>query len=259
VRCAVATEIDFGRRARLTARMALARTGNLLFRYRNALFPVACVLLFLPDPDPDPFADLWSAVIAGAVLAFVGQVVRAATIGLRYVVRGGRGRRVYADDLVTEGIYAHTRNPMYLGNLLIAGGLAVASNSWVTIAIAIPLGVFLYVSIVAAEEDYLRGRFGAAFEAYCRDVPRWFPRLSGLGTTLASTQFRWRRVLVKEYGTPFGWVSVLVLMTLYNIWDAGLWSRSQHAIRELAWVLLVTVLVWFLAWSIKRTRTIVAD
>jgi protein-S-isoprenylcysteine O-methyltransferase Ste14 len=239
--------------------MHLTSAGHLLFRYRNALFPFACILLFLPDPDPDPFADLFLAVITGAAIAFVGQVLRVATIGLRYVVRGGRGKRVYADDLVTDGIYAHTRNPMYLGNLLIATGLAVASNSWITIAIAVPLGLFMYMSIVSAEEDYLRGRFGAAFDAYCRDVPRWFPRLAGLGSTLRSMQFRWRRVVVKEYGTPFGWVSVLVIMTLYHIWEAGLWQASRDAIQDLEWVLLVTVLVWFLAWSMKRTRTIVAD
>jgi protein-S-isoprenylcysteine O-methyltransferase Ste14 len=250
--------IDFARLVRLTARM-LTTAGNLLFRYRNALFPFACVLLFLPDPDPDPFPDLWIAVGVGAVIAFLGQLIRIATIGLRYVVRGGRGRRVYADDLVTTGIYAHTRNPMYVGNLLIAIGLAVASNSWITIAIAVPLGLFMYASIIAAEEAYLRGRFGAAFDAYCRDVPRWLPRLAGMGTTLASMQFHWRRVVVKEYGTPFGWISVLVLMTMYNLWDAGVWRQSQHQIRELELVLLGAVLVWFAAWSMKRTRTIVAD
>ena len=239
--------------------MLLTSAGHFLFRYRNALFPVACFLLFLPDPDPDPFPDLALAVIVGAAIAFAGQMLRIATIGLRYVVRGGRGRRVYAEDLVTEGIYAHTRNPMYVGNLLIAGGLAVASNSWITIAIAVPLGVFMYMSIVSAEEDYLRGRFGAAFDAYCRDVPRWFPRLAGLGDTLASMQFRWKRVVVKEYGTPFGWVSVLVLMTLYNIWQAGMWEESQRWIRELKWILLVSALAWLVAWSMKRTRTIVAD
>jgi protein-S-isoprenylcysteine O-methyltransferase Ste14 len=240
-------------------RMLLTDTGNLLFRYRNALFPFACILLFLPDPDPDPFPDLWQAVIVGAVIALAGQLIRIATIGLRYVVRGGRGRRVYADDLVTEGLYAHARNPMYVGNLLIAGGLAVASNSWITIAIAIPLGVFMYASIVSAEEDYLRQRFGAAFEAYCRDVPRWFPRFKGLRATLASMRFHWRRVIVKEYGTPFGWISVLVLMTLYNLWDAGLWSQSQRQVRELEWLLLGAFLLWLVALSLKKTRTIVAD
>ena len=237
----------------------LTTAGNFLFRYRNALFPFACVLLFLPDPDPDPFPNLWQAVAVGTVIAFLGQLIRIGTIGLRYVVRGGRGRRVYADDLVTEGIYAHTRNPMYLGNLMIAAGLAIASNSWITIAIAVPLGLFMYTSIIAAEEDYLRGRFGAAFETYCRDVPRWFPRLTGLGATVSSMEFRWRRVVVKEYGTPFGWIAVLVVMTCYNLWDAGVWSQSQHEVRALRWVLLGAAVAWLIAWSMKRTRTIVAD
>ena len=51
----------------------------------------------------------------GVFVSFLGLGVRAATIGFEYVVRGGRNRQVYADHLVQGGIYAHTRNPMYLG------------------------------------------------------------------------------------------------------------------------------------------------
>lgn len=235
----------------------LTTAGNFLFRYRNSLFPVACVLLFLPGPDP--FPDPLQAAAVGAVVATLGQIVRGATIGLRYVIRGGRGRRVYAEDLVTDGIYSHTRNPMYVGNLLIMIGVAIASNSWATIAVAVPLGLFMYASIVAAEEDYLRQRFGAAFTAYCRDVPRWFPRLTGLATTLRSMQFRWRRVIVKEYGTPFGWISVLVLIALYNVWMSGQWALRHDDIRSLEIVLVVTTIVWAIAFSLKRSRTLVAD
>jgi protein-S-isoprenylcysteine O-methyltransferase Ste14 len=235
----------------------LTTAGNFLFRYRNSLFPVACVLLFLPGPDP--FPDPMQAAAVGAVVALLGQIVRGATIGLRYVVRGGRNRRVYAEDLVTEGLYAHTRNPMYVGNLLIMVGLAIASNSWATIAVAVPLGLFMYASIVAAEEDYLGQRFGAAFRAYCRDVPRWLPKISGLGTTLRSMRFRWRRLLVKEYGTPFGWVSVLVLMTMYNLWLNGQWTARLSDVHLLEHILMGAVAVWFVAWALKRTQTIVAD
>jgi protein-S-isoprenylcysteine O-methyltransferase Ste14 len=235
----------------------LTTAGNFLFRYRNSMFPVACVLLFLPGPDP--FPDPLQAAAVGAVVAALGQIVRVATIGLRYVIRGGRNRRVYAEDLVTDGIYSHTRNPMYVGNLLIMIGVAIASNSWVTIAVAVPLGLFMYASIVAAEEDYLQRRFGAAFSAYCRDVPRWWPRLTGLATTLRSMQFRWRRVVVKEYGTPFGWISILVLIALYNLWMAGQWNARQAEIHYLEIVLLVAAIAWCVAFSLKRTRTLVAD
>src|SRR5689334_17580921 len=138
------------------------------------MFPVACLPLFLPGPEP--FEDTWLATLLGALVALLGQLVRGITIGFRYVIRGGRGRRVYAEDLVTDGVYAHVRNPMYVGNLLIVAGVAIAANSWPTLLIGIPLAVFMYVCIVAAEEQYLRGRFGEAFDAYCHDVPRWLPK-----------------------------------------------------------------------------------
>ena len=65
--------------------------------------------------------------------------------------------------------------------------------------------------------NFLRNKFGAAFDAYCRDVPRWLPRLSGLGKTLSSGTFKWRRVIVKEYGTPFGWVVGICAVLLWNL------------------------------------------
>lgn len=235
----------------------LTAAGHFLFQYRNALFPVACFLLFLPGPDP--FPDALDATLVGGCIALVGQLCRAATIGLRYIVRGGRNRRVYAEDLVTEGIYAHTRNPMYLGNLLIAGGLAIASNSWTVICIAIPLGLGMYVSIVSAEEAYLRQRFGAAFDAYCREVPRWLPRLDGIISTLKSMTFKWKRLLLKEYGTPFGWISVLVLITFYNIWLTHQWRARHEAIEVLTTLFAVTFVLWLAALLVKRSRRIVSD
>jgi protein-S-isoprenylcysteine O-methyltransferase Ste14 len=240
----------------VTPRM-LTTAGNFLFRYRNSLFPIACVLLFLPGPDP--FPDPLEAAAVGAIVAALGQIVRAATIGLKYVIRGGRNRRVYAEDLVTDGIYSHTRNPMYVGNLLIMIGVAIASNSWATIVVAVPLGLFMYSSIVAAEENYLQQRFGAAFTAYCRDVPRWWPRLNGLAATLRSMQFRWRRVIVKEYGTPFGWISVIVLIALYNVWMAGQWDLRQADIHNLEVILLVAICMWAVAFGLKRSRRLIAD
>ncbi|MEP7242572.1 MAG: isoprenylcysteine carboxylmethyltransferase family protein [Gammaproteobacteria bacterium] len=235
----------------------LTQAGTFLFRYRNGLFPVACLLLFLPGPDI--FDDPMQAAAIGGVVALLGQLIRGATIGLKYVVRGGRDRRVYAEDLVTDGIYSHTRNPMYVGNLLIAGGLAIVSNCWTTLAIAIPFGVFMYSAIIAAEEQYLAQRFGAAFRAYCADVPRWFPRLSGLGRTLFSMQFRWRRVLLKEYGTPVGWISVLSLMTIYNIWESGEWRSNADDIALLRSLIVGACCFWIVAWSLKKSRRLIAD
>lgn len=81
-------------------------------------------------------------------------------------------------ELTQTGPYAHVRNPLYLGSILIAAGFAVALLSWpVGLALA---GMFLliYVPVIASEERFLRATF-PEFEGYCRRVPRLIPRLTG--------------------------------------------------------------------------------
>ena len=146
--------------------MMLARIGDFLFRFRNLIFPLCLPLALLPGPPL--FGNVLVAAALGFLIAAMGEAVRACTIGLQYIVRGGKDRRVYAKDLVTGGLYAHTRNPMYVGNMLILIGLAVASNSWTCVAVAIPFYAFVCAAIVAAEERYLQGRFGAGFDALSR-------------------------------------------------------------------------------------------
>jgi hypothetical protein len=231
--------------------------GNFLFRYRNALFPLTGGLLLLPGPDL--MADPLHAALAGASVATCGQLVRAFTIGLDYIVRGGRAGRVYADGLVISGVYAHTRNPMYVGNLLIVAGLSIASNSLATLLVALPLMCFAYVAIVAAEENYLRGKFGTAYEEYCRDVPRWLPRAGQFWSTVSSATFHWRRVIVKEYGTPAGWIAALCGVTLFNLWSSETWNERSQAVRGLLLVLCVTFMFWLLARLLKKSQLLRAD
>ena len=120
---------------------------------------------------------------------------------------------------MTDGIYSHARIPMYVGDLLIAGGLAVHLQLLDHRRHRDPVWRVHVSAIIAAQEQCLAQRFGDAFRAYC-GCAAVAARLSGLGA-LHSCQFRWRRVLVKEYGTPVGWISVLSLITIYNIWDSA--------------------------------------
>ena len=231
--------------------------GNFLFRYRNALFPLASVLLLLPGPDL--LRDPLDAAGSGAVLAACGEFVRMLTIGLDYIVRGGRQGKVYAEGMVISGIYAHTRNPMYVGNVLICAGLALASNSLTAVVAALPLVCFAYIAIVAAEEKYLRGKFGSAYDAYCQAVPRWLPRANGLRDTLAGARFHWRRVIVKEYGTPAGWIAVLCAITIYNLWSDGSLDERPGAVRAIWLVVSATFALWLLARVLKKTRALQAE
>jgi protein-S-isoprenylcysteine O-methyltransferase Ste14 len=80
-------------------------------------------------------------------------------------------------ELTQTGPYAYTRNPLYLGSMLIAAGFAVALLSWpVAVVLACGFGV-IYVPVIASEERFLRATF-PGFDAYCRRVPRLIPRLT---------------------------------------------------------------------------------
>ena len=81
--------------------------------------------------------------------------------------------------LVVVGFYRYVRNPMYVGFLTGWTGLWVVFGraNWASIAVAclVVLGVHLFV--LGYEEPTLARRFGAEYEEYCRNVPRWLPRL----------------------------------------------------------------------------------
>ena len=235
----------------------MVKLGNVFYRTRLYVFPLACLLVFLPGPRI--FENDLTAALIGFLVALAGQVVRAGTIGLVYIIRGGKNRQVYAEDLVTEGVFAHSRNPMYVGNLLILSGMAITSNCWTTVLVAIPVTAFIYRAIVAAEENYLRGKFGSAFDDYCRSVPRFLPKLSGIGETFASMQFRWRRVLVKEYGTPVAWVLVWCGVVAYNLWRHGELALHAGAAKALPQIAIAAVLAWLFVRFLKKSRRIVAD
>lgn len=198
----------------------LVALGTFLFRSRDAVFPVVLIaLLFLSTPhlpgnDPG-VARLLD--VAGVVVALLGQALRVAVVGYRYIVRGGKNRQVYAEGLVTTGFFALSRNPLYVGNLLILFGLLLIWNSPLMYAIGVPFFLLGYRAIVGAEEAYLGREYGQEFAEYCRRVPRWWPALGRMRAATAGMAFNWRRVILKEYGSAAYWMAgAAVLLMVKN-------------------------------------------
>lgn len=231
--------------------------GNFFFAYRNAIFPMLALCVFLPGARvlQDPMRSLW----LGFAIAACGEAVRFATIGLKYIIRGGQGRRVFARDLVTQGVYAHCRNPMYVGNLLILAGVALASNSWSCVVISLPLFIFIYRSIISAEEQFLQQKFGPAFDAYAREVPRFIPRLKGLRSTFSGARFHWRRIAVKEYGTSFAWIAGICVIGLVHLARAGQMANRHLATQVLLAVAAIALLGWILIRTLKKNHVLISD
>jgi protein-S-isoprenylcysteine O-methyltransferase Ste14 len=235
----------------------MVKLGNLLFHNRNWLFPLFYVVLFIPSPEV--FNDPISAMLIGFGIAIIGQIIRIITIGLVYIVRGGRNRRVYADDLVTTGIFSHCRNPLYVGNILILAGLGVASNSLIFMAVATPLFLFFYQAIVLAEENFLRNKFGEAFNEYCRKVNRWVPALAGIGDTINSMEFKWKRVVIREYTSIYVWLTgaVLIVMKHFYVHDDRFNFKKN---LSLFIVILAALLVLYLFTRyLKKSKIVFSD
>jgi protein-S-isoprenylcysteine O-methyltransferase Ste14 len=235
----------------------MVRLGNFLFHFRNGLFPAFYLLLFLNSPRI--FDDYWLAVALGLTLALAGQVLRALTIGLAYIVRGGKDRQVYARNLVVEGIFAHCRNPLYVGNFLILCGLAFAANSFWFMIAGIPLFALAYAAIIAAEENYLREKFGTEYSDYCARVNRFVPKLAGLAETLQSMEFKWRRLLVKEYGSAYAWMAGMILVVLKNIWLGGLAAKNGPLFLALEASLALLTVAYLCVRYLKKRRIVIAD
>lgn len=197
----------------------IIRAGNFLFRYRNGLFPVIYLLVFIQGSPV--IADYRVAAAAGFLVALAGQVLRAITVGLKYIIRGGRKHQVYAEQLVQGGVYAYCRNPLYLGNALILLGIGLAANSWLFLGVAVPFFTFSYWAIIAAEEDYLRGKFGREFDDYCARVHRFLPKKPARTSQAGQIRFDWRRLITAEYGSAYLWIAAFLLVTLKNSWLGG--------------------------------------
>ncbi|UOQ67162.1 methyltransferase family protein [Hymenobacter volaticus] len=193
--------------------------GNFFFKYRNQLFIFLYAALFIPSPPlftPEVFGEhyyVWPIAI-GLIVTVTGQLIRGASIGLVYIVRGGKDKKVYAEDLVTQGMFNHCRNPLYVGNILMLVGVGILCNSLIYMTVFIPLFLFIYQAIVLAEEKFLRGKFGTQFDAYCSRVNRWLINPVGLGDTFSSHDFSASRWILKEYNTQFVWLVGITLILL---------------------------------------------
>lgn len=194
--------------------------GNFFFKYRNFLFIFLYLALFIPSPQIFRESTIGEhyylyPLIIGLFITVFGQLIRGVAISLAYIVRGGKDKTVYAEDLVTEGFFNHGRNPLYVGNILMLVGVGILMNSVVFVCIFIPLFLFIYQAIVLAEENFLRNKFGAQFDAYCARVNRWWINFSGIGKTIGSMAFNGKRWLIKEYNTQTVWLLGIVVILLF--------------------------------------------
>jgi protein-S-isoprenylcysteine O-methyltransferase Ste14 len=169
------------------------RLGGALFRVRSWT-PVPLLVGALAVARPAA-----GTLIAGLALAVVGEAIRMAAVA--HIGARSRTRGDGVGPLVTHGPFAHCRNPLYLGNLLMAAGLALGTGVPALAALTVVLVGAQYRAIVAWEERQLVGAHGEAYRAYCAAVPRFLPWRAPPSTVVPGLRAPWTRVLRAERST----------------------------------------------------------
>ena len=161
---------------------------------------VGALVIVLARPSP-------LALAAGAALAAAGEAVRLWASG--HIEKTRR--------LATGGPYAHTRNPLYVGSVLMAIGLAVGTASpWVVAAVALYFAAF-YPPVIREESAFLREKFGEEYAAWAAAVPAFLPRLTPGGPR--ATRFLWTRVRVnREWRTALAVPLLVALLYARGRW-----------------------------------------
>lgn len=221
--------------------------GNWVFHYRNYIFPVFYLALFIPSPE---ILSSEISLIAGITIITIGIFVRCLTIGLEYIVRGGQNRKIYADKLVTGGIYTLCRNPMYLGNILLILGFGIFANSMLFVFLFFPLFLVIYLAIIKAEEGYLENKFGDEYKNFRQNVNMLLPDLRKVNKAFKGHRFNVKRIIVKEYNSLYIYFSAIGLILLYK----GILSLQIFVIL---WI--VISLIYFIIKLLKRKSVIVAN
>jgi protein-S-isoprenylcysteine O-methyltransferase Ste14 len=148
----------------------------------------------------------WASIGVGGVIALLGVAIRAAASG--HISKNSA--------LTRSGPYAHTRNPLYFGSIVIAAGFAVAAlTPWIVVAIIV-LFVAIYVPVIRSEEEFLRSRF-PQFDDYARQVPRLWPRLRnpyGAGGSFS----RQRYLQHREYNALIGTAVMIAALVAKLLW-----------------------------------------
>ena len=110
----------------------------------------------------------WMSLAIGSVVAVIGVLIRA----------WASGHIRKAKELAVSGPYAHTRNPLYVGSLLMGIGFTLAAGVWWLAVLFCVLFIGIYLPVMRVEAEDIRRIFGEEFDEYERNVPMLIPRIT---------------------------------------------------------------------------------
>ncbi|MEZ4416973.1 MAG: isoprenylcysteine carboxylmethyltransferase family protein [Gemmatimonadota bacterium] len=159
---------------------------------------------------------LWFAAPTPRLLA-VGAAVSLLGLALRAWAAG----YIHKDmELATRGPYAHVRNPLYVGSLLVGVGVTIAGGQWIFAAGFVLFYVWIYGKSARAEAEVLERKFGQQYRDYAARVPLFLPqllpaRVPGAATARFAAARWWKN---REYEALLGLLGGLLFLAAKMVW-----------------------------------------
>ena len=221
----------------------LERSGNWLFRRRSWL-PVVFIAagiaaLYLTNRQAIIFNLTPELLFLGVSL--LGEAVRVYTVG--HAAKNTSGRNTVAgqiaDELNTTGIYSLVRHPLYIGNFLMWLGPVLFVRSPVFLIIFILVYWLYYERIIFAEEQFLRKKFGDAYDIYSEKVRAVLPRFKGF--VKPSLPFSLKSVLKRGYNS---FVNIFLIFTLLDLFRNYFLSERIYLTPMWIYMTVPTLIIW---------------
>jgi protein-S-isoprenylcysteine O-methyltransferase Ste14 len=129
---------------------------------------------FLPSFILRGIFGFWTRLVLGGILIAAGLAI--AIVAVRTFRRARTNVEPWkpALTLVTTGMFAWTRNPMYFALILLLTGIGIALGSDWMLVLVVPAALILHFEVVKREERYLEAKFGESYRAYMERVPRYW-------------------------------------------------------------------------------------
>jgi len=229
-------------------------SGNWLFRRRSWL-PVfmviaGIIMMYLGNRQAIIF-DLRDEMIFLGV-SILGQIIRIVTVG--YAPRNTSGRNTIAgqiaDEINVTGIYSIVRHPLYVGNFFMwLGPVLFLRSAWFTVVFCLVYWLY-YERIIFAEEQFLRRKFGDAYDRWSETVSAFIP--FSFKYIPSRISFSVRNVLKREYNS---FVNIFAIFLFLDLFRNYFLSEKIFFTKIWLWLFAGAVVIWIIVRSIhKYTR-----
>ncbi len=232
----------------------LESSGNWLFRRRSWLPLIlvfsGLIMMYLGNRQVIIF-DLRDEMIFLGISIF-GELIRVFTVG--FAPRNTSGRNTsagqIADELNTTGFYSIIRHPLYLGNFFMwLGPVVFIRSAWFAVVFLLVYWLY-YERIMFAEEQFLRRKFGEAYDKWSGKVAAFFPyKFNWISPKLG---FSLRNVLKREYNS---FVNIFIIFAILDLFR-NFYLTGRIFMTHIWLIMLISaVAIWLIIRSIhKYTR-----